>query len=38
MLRDEETISPGTNPGRDRVRILLQDTDNRNRQAFSFDR
>ncbi len=34
VLRDEETISPGTNPGRDRVRILLQDTDNRNRQAF----
>ncbi len=34
VLRDEETISPGTNPGRDRVRILLQDTDNRNRLAF----
>lgn len=34
VLRDEETVSPGTNPGRDRVRILLQDTDNRNRQAF----
>jgi len=32
VLRDEETVSPGTNPGRDRVRILLQD--NRNRQAF----
>lgn len=34
VLRDEETVSPGTNPGRDRVRILLQDTENRNRQAF----
>lgn len=34
VLRDEETVSPGTNPGRDRVRILLQDTNNRNRQAF----
>ena len=34
VLRDEETLSPGTNPGRDRVRILLQETDNRNRQAF----
>ena len=34
VLRDEETASPGTNPGRDRVRILLQDTDNRNRLAF----
>lgn len=34
VLRDEETVSPGTNPGRDRVRILLQDTENRSRQAF----
>lgn len=34
VLRDEETVSPGTNPGRDRVRILLQDTENRNRVAF----
>lgn len=34
VLRDEETASPGTNPGRDRVRILLQDTENRNRVAF----
>lgn len=31
---NEETVSPGTNPGRDRVRILLQDTDFRNRLAF----
>lgn len=34
VLRDEENVSPGTNPGRDRVRILLQDTENRNRVAF----
>lgn len=34
VLHEEETASPGTNPGRDRVRILLQDTDNRNRQGF----
>lgn len=34
VLRDEETVSPGTNPGRDRVRILLQDTENRKRAAF----
>lgn len=35
VLRDEETASPGTNPGRDRVRILLQDTESRNhRQTF----
>lgn len=34
VLHEEETTSPGTNPGRDRVRILLQDTDNRNRQGF----
>lgn len=34
VLRNEETVSPGTNPGRDRVRILLQDTENRKRAAF----
>lgn len=34
VLRDEEIVSPGTNPGRDRVRILLQDTENRNRVTF----
>lgn len=34
VLRDEETASPGTNPGRDRVRILLQDTEKGPRQAF----
>ncbi len=34
VLRAEEHASPGTQPGRDRVRILLQDTDNRDRVAF----
>lgn len=34
VLHEEETASPGTNPGRDRVRILLQDTNNRNRKGF----
>ena len=34
VLRDEETASPGTNPGRDRVRVLLQDTENRHRRDF----
>lgn len=34
VLRDEERATPGTQPGRDRVRVLLQDTDNRDREAF----
>jgi hypothetical protein len=34
VLRDEERAAPGTKPGRDRVRILLQDTDNRERREF----
>jgi hypothetical protein len=34
VLCDGETGSPGTNPGRDRVRILLQGTDNRDRRQF----
>jgi hypothetical protein len=34
VLQDEERAIPGTQPGRDRVRVLLQDTGNRDRQAF----
>jgi predicted kinase len=34
VLQDEERATPGTQPGRDRVRVLLQDTGNRDRQAF----
>lgn len=34
VLRDEERASPGTKPGRDRVRVLLQDTNNRDRSQF----
>ncbi|HRH85844.1 MAG TPA: hypothetical protein PLO41_03260 [Rubrivivax sp.] len=34
VLRDEERAAPGTKPGRDRIRILLQDTDNRERREF----
>lgn len=34
VLLDEERATPGTQPGRDRVRVLLQDTGNRDRAAF----
>ncbi|KVM68082.1 hypothetical protein WJ61_25180 [Burkholderia ubonensis] len=34
VLQDEERATPGTKPGRDRVRVLLQDMGNRDRQAF----
>lgn len=34
VLRDEERAAPGTKPGRDRIRVLLQDTDNRERKEF----
>ncbi|WP_157649294.1 hypothetical protein [Burkholderia ubonensis] len=34
VLLEEERITPGTQPGRDRVRVLLQDTGNRDRTGF----
>jgi len=34
VLRDEERAAPGTQPGRDRVRVFLQDADNRDRAGF----
>lgn len=34
VLRDEEHAAPGTQPGRDRIRVLLQDADDRDRAAF----
>lgn len=34
VLRDEERAAPGTKPGRDRIRVLLQDTDHRERREF----
>lgn len=34
VLRDEERPTPGTQPGRDRIRVLLQDTGSRDRTAF----
>lgn len=34
VLRDEEHAAPGTQPGRDRIRVLLQDSEDRDRQAF----
>jgi hypothetical protein len=34
VLRDEEHVAPGTQPGRDRIRVLLQNADDRDRIAF----
>jgi hypothetical protein len=34
VLRDEENSAPGTKPGRDRIRILLQDSAARSRGTF----
>lgn len=34
VLRDEERATAGTQPGRDRVRVFLQDTDTRDRTGF----
>lgn len=34
VLREEERPTPGTQPGRDRIRVLLQDTNSRDRPSF----